>query len=44
MMPFTSHGDMNLAQMYANGMYQACTSSVTFLLSKYGDMIFGAKL
>lgn len=44
MMPFTSHGEVDLAQMYVDGMYWACPSSVTFLLSKYGDMVFGCKV
>lgn len=38
------HGEVDLAQMYADGMYQACPHSVTLLLSKYGDLGFGCKI
>lgn len=44
MMPFTSHGEVDLVQMYIDGMYQAYPSSVTILLSKYGDVVFGCKV
>lgn len=42
MRPFIPHGEVHLAQLYADGMYQAYLHSVVFLLSK--RIVFGCKV